>query len=36
LHYDKEHHAETAARARALAAASGMNPLFPLEETTHA
>jgi hypothetical protein len=36
LHYDKDHHSETAARTRALAAAAGMDPLFPFEETTHA
>lgn len=36
LHYDKEHHAQTAAHTRALAAAAGMDPLFTLTEATDA
>lgn len=36
LHYDKDHHAETAARTRALAAAAGMDPLFTLTEAPDA
>jgi hypothetical protein len=28
LHYDREHHAQTAARTRAAALAAGMEPLF--------
>jgi hypothetical protein len=31
LHYDRDHHAETASRTRAMAAAAGMSPLFELE-----
>jgi len=31
LHYDKDHHAETASRTRAIAAAAGMSPLFEME-----
>ncbi|WP_026931184.1 hypothetical protein [Glycomyces tenuis] len=30
LHYDKDHHAETASHTRALAMADGMTPLFEL------
>lgn len=30
LHYDREHHAQTAARTRAAQATAGMDPLFPL------
>lgn len=36
LHYDKDHHAETAARTRALAAVAGMDPLFTLTEAPDA
>lgn len=31
LHYDRDHHAETASHSRALEAATGMSPLFELE-----
>lgn len=32
LHYDKDHHAQTASHTRAMQAAVGMEPLFPTEE----
>jgi len=34
LHYDKDHHAATASHTRALAVATGMNPLFGTEATS--
>jgi hypothetical protein len=30
LHYDREHHAQTAARTRARAATAGMEPMFEI------
>lgn len=36
LHYDRDHHAQTAARTRALAATAGMDPLFTLTEAADA
>lgn len=36
LYYDRDHHAQTAARTRALAATAGMDPLFTLTEDTDA
>jgi hypothetical protein len=36
LHYDKDHHAETASHTRALAATADMEPLFPITGSTDA